>query len=88
MADQKNNNRADEVKMDVAVVLGRTRERIENMLSWTEGSLIELHKRSGSLVDVEVNGTHFAKGEVVSVGENFGVRITERGSRKGTEETD
>ena len=78
MADEKTNNRAPDVKMDVAVVLGHTRDTIENMLSWTEGSLIELHKRSGSLVDVEVNGAHFAKGEVVSVGENFGVRIIKK----------
>lgn len=76
-AETKAANRVGDAKMDVAVVLGHTRVSIENLLNWGEGSVIELHKRSGEAVDVEVNGTLFAKGEVVTVAENFGIRLTE-----------
>ncbi len=77
MAQNKTENRAGDVKMDVAVVLGQTRVPIESILNWSEGSIIELRKRSGEAADVEVNGTPFAKGEVVTIAENFGVRLTE-----------
>lgn len=70
-------NRASEVRMDVAVVLGRTRLPLEALLNWTEGSLIELNKVSGQAADVEVNGEPFARCEVVTVGENFAARLVE-----------
>lgn len=79
MANQKKaNNRAGQVKMDVAVVLSTTRVTLETLLNCSEGSIIEMNKRAGEAVDVEVNGTPFAKGEVVTVAEHFGVRITEK----------
>ncbi|MDA0746374.1 MAG: FliM/FliN family flagellar motor switch protein [bacterium] len=70
-------SRVNEVNMDVSVELGRVRLPIERILSWTEGSLIELDKVSGDPAEVRVNGVPFGKGEVVTIGENFGIRITE-----------
>ena len=66
-----------DVKLSVSIELGRTKESISTVLEWTEGSLIELSKVSGDAVDVLINGKAFAKGEVVTIAENFGVRITE-----------
>ena len=65
------------MKLSVSIELGRTKEQISTVLQWTEGSLIELSKVSGDAVDVLINGKAFAKGEVVTIAENFGVRITE-----------
>jgi flagellar motor switch protein FliN len=79
MANQKKStNRAGQVKMDVAVVLSTTRVTLETLLNCSEGSILEMNKRAGETVDVEVNGTPFAKGDVVTVAEHFGVRITEK----------
>jgi flagellar motor switch protein FliN/FliY len=79
MANQKKStNRAGQVKMDVAIVLSTSRVTLETLLNCSEGSIIEMNKRAGEVVDVEVNGTPFAKGEVVTVAEHFGVRITEK----------
>ncbi len=66
-----------DVKLSVSIELGRTEEPISVVLEWTEGSLIELSKVSGDAVDVIINGKLYAKGEVVTIAENFGVRITE-----------
>ena len=66
-----------EVQQSVAVVLGRTEEAIGTVVSWSEGSMIEVEKQSGDAVDVLVNGKLCARGEVVTVAESFGVRITE-----------
>ena len=66
-----------DMKLSVSIELGRTKEPISTVLEWTEGSLIELSKVSGDAVDVLINGKAFAKGEVVTIAENFGVRITE-----------
>jgi len=66
-----------DMKLSVSIELGRTKESISTVLEWTEGSLIELSKVSGDAVDVLINGKAFAKGEVVTIAENFGVRITE-----------
>ena len=77
MAEIKAENRAGDVELDVAVVLGNAQISIRRLLDWSEGSLLELEKLVGEGVDVEVNGTPFAKGEVVTVAENFGVRLTE-----------
>ncbi len=70
-------NRAAEVKLDVSVELGRVRVPLKDILSWTEGSLIELDRVAGDPVDVRVSGKMIAGGEVVVVAENFGVRLTE-----------
>lgn len=70
-------NRAAEVKLDVSVELGRVRVPLRDILNWTEGSLLELDKIAGEPVDVRVSNKVIARGEVVVVAENFGVRLTE-----------
>lgn len=77
MAERKSENRAGDVELDVAVVLGHAVISIESLLEWSEGSLLELEKRSGDAADMEVNGTPFAKGEVVTIGVNYGIRLIE-----------
>ncbi len=66
-----------DVNMSVTIELGRTRQTLEEVLNLGEQSLVELDKQVGDPVDVLVNGKIFARGEVVTVSENFGVRITE-----------
>ena len=91
-------NRAGDVQMDVAVVLGRCQATIGQLLDWCEGSIVELDATDKAqdvdvagvsfkdraresthgmfpVVDVEVNGGLFAKGEVVTVAERYGVRL-------------
>lgn len=72
------------VDMDISLELGRVRIPIETILEWTEGSLIELNKVSGDPADVRVNGEPFGAGEVVTVGECFGIRLTEILDREDT----
>ena len=66
-----------DVRLTVTIELGRARKTIEYVLALSEQALIELDKSVGDPVDVLVNGKLFARGEVVTVSENFGVRITE-----------
>lgn len=66
-----------DVNLSVSIELGRTRETLENVMHLGEQSLVELDKQVGDPVDIMVNGKLFARGEVVTVSENFGVRITE-----------
>lgn len=66
-----------DVMMEVTVELGRTRQPIKDILSIGEGTIIELDKLAGETVDILVNHNLIAKGEVVVIDENFGVRITE-----------
>lgn len=65
-----------DVKLPVAIELGRTRMSIGEVLELGSGSIIELDKLAGEPVDILVNGKPLAKGEVVVLDENFGVRIT------------
>ena len=66
-----------DVKLTVTIELGRTQVPISNLLEWSEGSLIELDKVSGEAVEVLINTKSFARGEVVTIAENFGVRLVE-----------
>ncbi len=66
-----------DISMQLTVELGRTKMQIKNILGLGEGSIIELDKLAGEPVDLFVNGKLIAKGEVVVIDENFGVRITE-----------
>ena len=66
-----------DVPLQVNVELGRTKKSIKDILDLTKGSIIELDKLAGEPVDIMVNGKYLAKGEVVVIDENFGVRITE-----------
>jgi len=66
-----------DVALEVSVELGRSHMSIGEILGLRTGSVIELDKLAGEPVDVSVNGTLIARGEVVVVDEKFGVRITE-----------
>ncbi|MCZ6632162.1 MAG: FliM/FliN family flagellar motor switch protein [bacterium] len=79
MPPKKNNahNRTGQVAVVIAVELGRTQLPLQTLLNWSEGDLIELDKISGEAVDVLVEDRPFAKGEVLTVGERFGVRLIE-----------
>lgn len=66
-----------DVVMEVAVELGRTRMTISELLSLAPGAVVELDRAAGSPADLLVNGTLLARGEVVVVDEDFGIRITE-----------
>ena len=66
-----------DVPLQVTVELGRTQLRIRNVLELVPGSIIELDKLAGEPVDVLVNGKPIARGEVVVIDEEFGVRITD-----------
>lgn len=70
-----------DVVMDVPVTLsleiGRASVTIRNLLSYTQGSVIELERLAGEPLDVLVNGTLIAHGEVVVVNDKFGVRLTD-----------
>ncbi|MDR1786415.1 MAG: flagellar motor switch protein FliN [Spirochaetaceae bacterium] len=66
-----------DVPMEMTVELGRTRKQIKEILGMGEGTIIELDKLAGEPVDILVNHKPIAKGEVVVIDENFGVRVTE-----------
>ena len=70
-------DRLDTVNLTAAVELGRSRITLDEALDIGEQSLIELDKQLGDAVDIMINGQLFARGEVVTVDEHFGVRITE-----------
>ena len=66
-----------DVPLHVTVELGRTKKSIKEVLELSNGSIVELDKLAGEPVEIQVNGHFLAKGEVVVIDENFGVRITE-----------
>ncbi len=66
-----------DVPLQVTVELGRTKKSIKEVLELSNGSIVELDKLAGEPVEIQVNGHFLAKGEVVVIDENFGVRITE-----------
>ena len=66
-----------DVPMTLTVELGRTSRLVQEILGLGEGSIIELDKLAGEPVDLLVNGKLIAKGEVVVIDENFGVRVTD-----------
>jgi flagellar motor switch protein FliN/FliY len=66
-----------DVLMEMTVELGRTKKPIKEILAMGEGTIIELDKLAGEPVDILVNHKLIAKGEVVVIDENFGIRVTE-----------
>jgi flagellar motor switch protein FliN/FliY len=66
-----------DVPLEVSVELGRTRKKIKDILEFSPGVIVELDKLAGDPIDILVNGKFVAKGEVVVIDENFGIRITE-----------
>ncbi len=65
------------VPLEVSVEIGRARRRVEEILTFSKGSLVVLDKLAGEQVDLLVNGLCVAKGDVVVIDDNFGIRITE-----------
>lgn len=66
-----------DVEMEVAAELGRTKMAVKDLLSLLPGAVVELDRAAGGPADLLVNGRMIARGEVVVVDENFGIRITE-----------
>jgi flagellar motor switch protein FliN/FliY len=66
-----------DVEMEVSAELGRTRMSVRELLNLSPGAIVELDRAAGSPADLLVNGRLIARGEVVVVDENFGIRITE-----------
>lgn len=66
-----------DIPLEVTVELGRTQRSVKEILEMSSGSIIELDKLAGEPVDILVNNRYIAKGEVVVIDENFGVRITD-----------
>lgn len=69
--------RVRDIPLDVTVELGRTRLLIKDILDLSTGAIIELDKIAGEPVDLFANGLLVARGEVIVIDDNFGVRITE-----------
>nr|WP_281374732.1 flagellar motor switch protein FliN [Nocardioides soli] len=65
------------VDMEVTVEIGRTRMTVRDLLELTPGAVLELDRAAGSPADLLVNGRLIARGEVVVIDEDFGLRITE-----------
>ncbi|WNS82432.1 flagellar motor switch phosphatase FliY [Domibacillus sp. DTU_2020_1001157_1_SI_ALB_TIR_016] len=74
--EARNLNMLFDIPLQVTVELGRTNRNVKDILELTSGSIIELDKLAGEPVDVLVNNRLIARGEVVVIEENFGVRIT------------
>ncbi|MBC8211999.1 MAG: flagellar motor switch protein FliN [Gammaproteobacteria bacterium] len=66
-----------DIPVTIAMEIGRTKLSIRNLLQLNQGSIIELDRLAGEPMDVVVNGTLVAHGEVVVVNEKFGIRLTD-----------
>ncbi|MDG5788180.1 flagellar motor switch phosphatase FliY [Evansella sp. AB-P1] len=75
--EAKNLDMLLDIPLEVTVELGRTKRSIKDILELSQGSIIELDKLAGEPVDILVNQKLIAKGEVVVIDENFGVRVTD-----------
>lgn len=78
----QNLNMLFDIPLQVTVELGRARRTVKDILRLSPGSVIELDKLAGEPVDIFVNNKMIAKGEVVVIDENFGVRVTEIASQR------
>ncbi len=74
------------VPLEIAVEIGRTRKKVQEILSLSKGSLVVLDKLAGDQVDIYVNGKLIALGDVVVIDDNFGIRITEIKRKPGLED--
>ena len=66
-----------DIPVTISLEIGRTKINIRNLLQLNQGSVVELDRMAGEPLDVLVNGTLIAHGEVVVVNEKFGVRLTD-----------
>ena len=76
-SESNNLNMLLDIPLKVTVELGRTKRSVKEILEMSSGSILELDKLAGEPVDILVNNRHIARGEVVVIDENFGVRITD-----------
>ena len=76
-SEAKNLEMLMDIPLQVTVELGRTKRSVKEILELSSGSIIELDKLAGEPVDILVNNRLIAKGEVVVIDENFGVRVTD-----------
>ena len=67
----------ENIEVQMTVEVGRSEITISDLLRLSEGSVLELERLAGDPLDILVNGTMIAKGEVVMVGERFGIRFGE-----------
>lgn len=81
-SEQRNLDMLMDIPLRVTVELGRTKRSIKEILELSSGSVVELDKLAGEPVDILVNEKPIAKGEVVVIDENFGVRVTDILSQK------
>ena len=65
------------VPLEISVEIGRTRKLVKDILEFTQGSLVVSDKMAGEQADLYVNGECIARGDIVVVEDNFGIRITE-----------
>ena len=65
------------VSLDVTVEIGSAKRKIKEVIEFGQGTVIELNKQAGAPVDIVVNGRLLARGDVVVIDDNFGIRITE-----------
>ncbi len=77
LLQQENIDLILDVPLEVTVELGRSNKSIKEILDFAPGTIIELNKLAGEPVDVLVNGKYVARGEVVVIEENFGIRLVE-----------
>lgn len=75
--DKNNIDLIIDVPLQVTVLLGKSKKSIKEILELGQGSIIVLDRLAGEMVDILVNGKMFARGEVVVIDDNYGVRITE-----------
>ncbi|UOQ47867.1 flagellar motor switch phosphatase FliY [Gracilibacillus caseinilyticus] len=80
--EQRNLDLLMDIPLQVTVELGRTKRTVKEILELSSGSIVELDKLAGEPVDILVNQKLIAKGEVVVIDENFGVRVTDIVSKK------
>jgi flagellar motor switch protein FliN/FliY len=76
-ADEANLDVILDIPVTISMEIGRTRISIRNLLQLNQGSVVELDRLAGEPMDVLVNGTLVAHGEVVVVNEKFGIRLTD-----------
>lgn len=67
----------ENIEVEMSIEVGRTEITISDLLRLNEGSVVELDRLAGEPLDILVNGTMIAKGEVVMVGERFGIRFSD-----------
>ena len=65
------------VPLEISVEIGRTKKLVKDILEFTQGSLVVLDKMAGEQADLYVNGQCVARGDIVVVEDNFGIRITD-----------